>query len=343
MRKFFGLSLPCQRHLKSCVICIVVFFVIESIIFNSLVLYIIWNLHSAISDIVSAPGETILDKLAVNPFFAKLIYSGKEGGFVTLLDNTVGRVYMETVENLDGTKQSRRRISRLNDGTAMRQHYINRIGIDVSSSGETMYILERIQNLEINRTKWEKLVIDIGANDGLLSSNSYNFIRWGWSAILVEPQSYQLDLAKRNLHGYISQHKEQRVYFLNAVIGDYDGTAKFKLSPDIVAMESHVVSDGDEAGVIMDVQCYSVKTFAAKFKVPKHFGILSIDAEGFGSMILHQWIKLGYRPMYIIHEDLHDPEDILETTRKLKQAGYDHLTKRGWNNIFEYNPSVSRN
>ena len=42
--------------------------------------------------------------------------------------------------------------------------------------------------------------------------------------------------------------------------------------------------------------------------------------------------------MYIIHEELHDPEDILVTNRKLMEAGYDLLTKRGWNHIYEYNP-----
>jgi hypothetical protein len=200
MRKSFGLSLPCQKHIKTCIICLVAFFVIESILFNTIFLYIIWNLRASFNDVIKAPGETFLDKLAVNPFFASLVYSGKEGGFAKLLENTVGRVYIESIENYN-VKRSRKGVSHIQDSSSNSRHTINRLGVDVSSSGETMYILERIHNLGVNRTNWEKLIIDIGANDGLLSSNSYNFIRWGWSAILVEPQSYQLDIAKRNLHG----------------------------------------------------------------------------------------------------------------------------------------------
>lgn len=340
MRKVFGLSLPFQKHMKTCVICIITFFVLESIIFNTVVLYIIWHFYSSVTEIIRSPGATIVDKLAVNPYFAELVYTGKEGGFATILENTIGRFYMETIEKDKSLKQSRRHVQKVNDEKPWEHIQISRIGIDVSSSGETLYILERIKNLERNRTNWQKLVVDIGANDGLLSSNSYNFIRWGWSAILVEPQSYQLDLAKRNLQGYVNQHNDQYVYFVNAAISDYDGTAKFLFSPDIVAMESHVVSGNLRSKAVIDVTCYSVRTFATKYEVPRDFGILSIDAEGLGSKILHQWIKLGYRPMYIIHESLHDPEGIVDTSSKLHEAGYIYLTKLGWNHIFEYNPSL---
>ena len=43
----------------------------------------------------------------------------------------------------------------------------------------------------------ERLVVDVGANDGFLSSNSYNLVRWGWSAVLVEPNPEMLALAKK--------------------------------------------------------------------------------------------------------------------------------------------------
>ena len=201
MRKLCGLSLPCQRYMKTCIFCLIGFFIIESIIFNTVVLYIIWNVQSSFNDIMQAPGRTFLDKLAVNPFFASLIYTGKEGGFSTLLENTIGRIYIESVDNEFNLQKSKKDSSQIHGSSLNSRHTVSRLGIDVSSAGEAMYILERIQNLDVNRTNWEKLIVDIGANDGLLSSNSYNFIRWGWSAILVEPQSYQLDFAKRNLHG----------------------------------------------------------------------------------------------------------------------------------------------
>ena len=41
--------------------------------------------------------------------------------------------------------------------------------------------------------------VDIGANDGFLSSNSFNFIQWGWDAVLVDHQPRELQTAKKNL------------------------------------------------------------------------------------------------------------------------------------------------
>lgn len=42
-------------------------------------------------------------------------------------------------------------------------------------------------NLEFGR-----FVVDIGANDGLLSSNSFNLASLGWSTVLVEPNPEQV-------------------------------------------------------------------------------------------------------------------------------------------------------
>ncbi|WAR28300.1 hypothetical protein MAR_014004 [Mya arenaria] len=151
---------------------------------------------------------------------------------------------------------------------------------------------------------WARLVVDIGANDGLILTN---------------------------------QHQDQRVQYVQAVISDHDGQERLYLSPDIVAMESRVVSDellNDHS--IITVTSLSVKTFALKYKVPKYFGILSIDTEGMDAKILHQWIQLGYRPMYIVVEYLHQKEQDM-TTSLLMEEGYSYLMKKGYNFIFQYN------
>ena len=78
---------------------------------------------------------------------------------------------------------------------------INSVGVDVSGAGEASFIYRRI--LASRQKDYHKLVVDIGANDGYLSSNSFNFIQWGWDAILVEPMEDQLELARRNVGRYI--------------------------------------------------------------------------------------------------------------------------------------------
>jgi len=54
----------------------------------------------------------------------------------------------------------------------------------------------------------QRVVVDVGANDGFYSSNSYPFVKRGWRAILVEPHPgafAQADEAKfehLRKHGY---------------------------------------------------------------------------------------------------------------------------------------------
>lgn len=188
------------RYLKVFAVGVGIFFIIESVILNTIILCTIWNVRTTFNEIIKAPGVTFLDKLAFNPWFLDIISSGRHGGFAALIKHSIDRIYIESIENDESENARKSSKYRIIHGP-FQQPSISKLGIDVSSSGEVLYIAQRIQNLESNRTNWKKLVIDIGANDGLLSSNSYNFIRWGWDAVLVEPQNSQLDLAKRNLHG----------------------------------------------------------------------------------------------------------------------------------------------
>ncbi|PVD31464.1 hypothetical protein C0Q70_06876 [Pomacea canaliculata] len=139
------------------------------------------------------------------------------------------------------------------------------------------------------------LIVDIGANDGLMSSNSFNFIQLGWNATLVEPQVAELNLAKTNIERYVDPYNENKqiVRFVNCVIGDHDGLEDFVLQGSSLGMESHVYDPrraayeakrGTDTGsqLIVKVQSMTVPTFANKYKIPVNFGILSIDAEGFG-------------------------------------------------------------
>ena len=72
------------------------------------------------------------------------------------------------------------------------------LGVDVSRSGEATWVYDRFLRLPPREAaSFERLVVDVGANDGFLSSNSYNLVRWGWSAVLVEPNPEMLALAKK--------------------------------------------------------------------------------------------------------------------------------------------------
>ncbi|KAL4225323.1 hypothetical protein ACF0H5_016011 [Mactra antiquata] len=329
------LSLSFPRFLKWIVIGLGIFFIIESIIFNTVILYSLWKFRTVLTQVLNAPGYTFIDKLTTLQEARDVINVGKEGGFTTLMRHTLGRVYVESLDPTDSCQwnDSLKVTSQQNSHLPL----VSKFGIDVSNAGEALYLYRRIKQRQLySPVKWKNLIVDIGANDGLLSSNSFNFIQWGWSAVLVEPQNYQLELAKRNLLGYTDQHRDQDVKFVNAVIGEKDGTVDFVLSSDAVAMESHVMRYKETTEqTVIKVRSFSVQSFTKLYDVPKIFGILSIDAEGMSTEILHQWIDLGYRPVYILYEALHEKEHISRTVQYLDKAGYTFLTKLGWNYIFE--------
>ncbi|XP_071177868.1 uncharacterized protein [Mytilus edulis] len=227
---------------------------------------------------------TFIEKITVNKFAKSVIFSAKFGDLASILQDTVERVYITyPKENLNKS--------------------IATFKLDTSHSGEFLYLYRKI--LARSRFPYSELIVDIGANDGFLSSNSFNFIQHGWNAVLVEPLSEQLHLARHHLSRYIDEYNEKKQYvqYVEAVLGTKDRTVKLIISPDLVSIESHVLREHDYDGtkkVVRTVPGISVGRFAEKYDIPKNFGILSIDSEGQRNKILHQFIDLGYKPGYII-------------------------------------------
>jgi hypothetical protein len=62
---------------------------------------------------------------------------------------------------------------------------VGTVAVDVSHSGESGFLYRRMASKPLDASV-ARLVVDIGANDGFLSSNSYNWVHWGWSTVLVE-------------------------------------------------------------------------------------------------------------------------------------------------------------
>ncbi|KAK6192023.1 hypothetical protein SNE40_003576 [Patella caerulea] len=258
----------------------------------------------------------------------KALYYGKHGGFVNILQETIERVYMVTYPPHSKTSK---------------EPQISFFGIDFSQNREASLLIKRINSRK--NFPYKRLIVDIGANDGLLSSNSFNFIQWGWSAVLVEPQITQIQMAKVNTFRYVDPYndKSQNVSFVKAVVGPKNGIETFVMTSKSFFSESHIY-DPDERltkkDITIQVQSYTVGELAKMNNIPKYFGILSIDAEGSSYKILKQWIKLGYRPAYIICETIH--EKPLETYYKAMEAkGYRIMSEIGWNVIFEYQSHVN--
>lgn len=175
--KRFSLLSPTQSLKWICLI-ILTFLVLELLLFNCAIFYGLGLIHKTFSPVLNIGSVDWKEDLKQAHWVRELVYRGKAGGFVSFMQDTVERVYMIEEGGSDGKK-------------------LKTFGIDVSHSGEFLYIYRHI--LARRKFPYARLVIDIGANDGLLSSNSFNFIQMGWSGLLVEPQASQAEMSAKNV------------------------------------------------------------------------------------------------------------------------------------------------
>ena len=68
---------------------------------------------------------------------------------------------------------------------------------------------------------------------------------------------------------------------------------------DAVGMEGHVIKDGERDYIIpsrrITVPSMTVNSLSKAYKIPKRFGLLSIDAEGSGAKVRKMYVQ---KPQY---------------------------------------------
>lgn len=169
--------------------------VVEFLILNIIVIYLYRVISRELSEITSPYDRaSFLDKLQNNKKINDFLVDAKTDGlFVSLLQETVERLFI--VHNFEKNSSLQKKTLRDLKGRQMKQ--LSFIGVDVSHSKEATYLYNRI--LTRSQFPYHFMIVDIGANDGFISSNSFNFIQWGWDAVLVEPQPLELHIAQRNI------------------------------------------------------------------------------------------------------------------------------------------------
>jgi FkbM family methyltransferase len=141
-----------------------------------------------------------------------------------------------------------------------------------------------------------KIVVDIGANDGFYSSNSFPLIRRGWRAVLVEPHPDAFSQAVRRHAG------NPRVTVLNVACGDRSGILPLA-TPDGDHSQSRLgaqIRGGIEQAIPVEVRLLS--GILDQYRVPPDFGFLSIDTEGYDYEVILGLNLKRFRPEVIITE-----------------------------------------
>ena len=164
------------------------------------------------------------------------------------------------------------------------------------------------------------VVVDVGANDGLYSSNSYPFIKRGWRAILIEPDPSTFAKASKRHVG------NRQVTTLNLACSDEAGALPLILSGEADG-GSHSALDstgghapaGKPATNSVMVKVELLEKVLDQQQVPLNFGLLSVDTEGHDYRVIRGLNLSRYRPRVIITERYENDAINLE---QLRQHGY---------------------
>jgi len=167
-----------------------------------------------------------------------------------------------------------------------------------------------LRPLLLGRQGVQRTVVDVGANDGFYSSNSYPFIARGWQALLVEPHPDAFRKAQQ-LH-----QKRKQVSLLNVACSDRDGELELQTcADDDDASHSFLgnQADGEKSsprpvGESFRVKVHRLEMLLDDFQLPPEFGLLTIDTEGHDFQVLRGANLKRYRPRVIITEKNPDDE-----------------------------------
>jgi FkbM family methyltransferase len=169
----------------------------------------------------------------------------------------------------------------------------SRLTNDQTQFGEFELLLKRW----LPRAVEHPIVVDIGAR-GRERSNSYDLLRtFGWRGLLVEANPNLIPTIRSEFDGL-------NVEVVHCAISNYDGEGKLYLGTN-EDVSSLIASASAGWGPIVGEVAVPVRRLGALLeerKIPRSFGLLSIDIEGEDVKVLNDVIQSGYRPQWIIIE-----------------------------------------
>ena len=187
--------------------------------------------------------------------------------------------------------------------------------------------------LDNNDIELPESIIDIGAADGKLNSNSWNFIVDNdWEGLLVEPNP---EAVKQIYENY--KDLRRRVNVIEAAVTDHTGTTILFLPNDKKDDQLASLTNWHRQHP-MQLRTFEVKAILPS-DLPIHtndIGILTIDTEGNDFRILELWrIQQRPWPRVIITESWpHLGYQNIQKQSLLGRVGYKKVLHHGENEIF---------
>jgi len=180
--------------------------------------------------------------------------------------------------------------------------------VDVSRNGEFRWLWNHIQRTNDDVPPF---VLDVGAYDGVMASNSFNFLTLsGWQGLLVEADEGNCRTAKANLKFVHERGLAPPVNFHCGAIGRVDERVELVDWGDLRESRSLAGSrygnnseenlKGATSRKMIDVS--SIPTFIESEYVPRAVGVLSIDVEAATIDVLEGFMAAGLDFRYLILE-----------------------------------------
>lgn len=202
-----------------------------------------------------------------------------------------------------------------------------RLGMDTSQHKEYELLRSKVPD------DAHRLVVEVGAYDGITYSSSYPFVHKGWSLIAIEPHPHIYQLLCKTHVG------NDNVTCINMACSNIQGTLPLYIGKgDDTTMLSTLDPQTSGAlaerksGVSVDVQVDTLTNVLLTNRVPKQFGLLIVDTEGMDFEVLQGLDFSYFHPDVICTED-YELKDAAKA-ELLQQQGYAFLTRISCNSIW---------
>lgn len=188
--------------------------------------------------------------------------------------------------------------------------------IDYSQYGQALLLQQLIAD------EMPRILVDIGAHDGVCGSNSRALLEQGWRGLLVEPLPKVFERLKEN------SSKFANVSLVHAACSDRTGIASIRVGRDGALGQMSTFSQDPQvvanlSDQVIEVQTATLPSLLETHNIPDNFGVLLVDTEGWDLTVLQGLIHTHARPRIIVTEDLASTD----------QAKYGLLASLGYQNM----------
>jgi FkbM family methyltransferase len=168
--------------------------------------------------------------------------------------------------------------------------------VDYSQYGQGLILEQLITN------DTPRVVVDIGAHDGIDGSNSRALLERGWRGLLVEPAPSVFARLRTNSAGF------HNVSLVEAACSDSAGTAFLYLGkdgaePQMSSLSRHPEILGNVTDAPISVRTTTLADLISDHSIPQDFGALLVDTEGWDLTVLRGLDQMRARPRIIVTEE----------------------------------------